>query len=281
MERKSLEEVEECLVPSRLLCCAQYRSLEIAKQASKETHVHNLTSLENPLENPKCWHCTHNFDWNAWMIPLSKCVLTNNFKSYGCFCSPSCAITWVTLRNNYNSSQIVSWIKSMAFERGIYEFSKAPNTHWLKEYGGTLTIEEFRNVGKSCKSYTEKNEPFISFPLILEKEQKITEAKEVTKSIKSKNKKATSQAMNSEELTTKGLYHEFLENNDEIQEADTTRPAKKVRKERAKKEKKTAQSGTLQGLIRKRKHHSDREPLPPKPPPDDAPEKNDDMDLGD
>ena len=32
MERKSLEEVEECLVPSRLLCCAQYRSLAIYPQ---------------------------------------------------------------------------------------------------------------------------------------------------------------------------------------------------------------------------------------------------------
>jgi len=184
------------------------------------------------------------------------------------------------VRNNYNSSQIVSWIRSLAFERGIFEFSKAPNAHWLIDFGGTLTIEEFRNIGKSCKSYTEKNEPFISFPLILEKEQKITEAKEVTKSIKSKNKKATSQAMNSEELTTKGLYHEFLENT-VVQEPSATdaRPIKKVRKERTKKDKKTpAQAGTLQGLIRKRKHPGS---VPEKIPDKKDDKKDDNMDTDD
>ena len=52
----------------------------------------------------------------------------------------------------------------MAFERGIYEFSKAPNTHWLKEYGGTLTIEEFRNVGKVANLIPKKTNHLYHSP---------------------------------------------------------------------------------------------------------------------
>jgi len=99
----------------------------------------------------------------------------------------------------------------------------------------------------------------VSIPIVLERECSIniTEAKEVTRQLKAQNKKATSQAMNSENITSRGLYHEFIEKNNKLEEP----PRKKMKSSTTKKKKKDVSSresgeentkGTLKGLFKKR-----------------------------
>jgi hypothetical protein len=225
---------------SRMLCCAQYRTGDLVRRLSSRTLVYpnaNSSSETTPrsVVKSKCWHCTHAFEWASWPLPYRRRADSEEFESLGSFCSPSCCLAWVLLRKEYNVSHVIAWIRSSASKRGIADFAPAPPAHWLVEYGGCLTISEFRNHGASSMGFTEKGPPFVSHPLVLECVNIYEEADEAAKRVKVKNKRATVLAMDAtgkfngvslpidqgveagdttnnaqRETHVHGLYHDFL-----------------------------------------------------------------------
>tara|TARA_B100000902_G_scaffold139337_2_gene137407 strand:- start:2566 stop:3432 length:867 start_codon:yes stop_codon:yes gene_type:complete len=265
MNRKSSTCKSDCLehcnvddnvtdISKKMLCCALYRPADVVRKLSKDTLIY-----DNDFEGASCWHCAHKFSSTAWQFPIGFDSSASQYEAIGNFCSPSCAAAWGDVHYHHNMAQHMSWLRALAMEQGIQDFSCSPPTHWLKEFGGNLTIEEFRDLGSSNKIIVEKTLPFVSIPIVLERECtiNITEAKEVTRQLKAQNKKATSQAMNSENITSRGLYHEFIEKNNKLEEP----PRKKMKSSTAKKKKKDVSSreseeentkGTLKGLFKKR-----------------------------
>lgn len=119
-----------------------------------------MTTFDNnkwPLFSDfKCWHCTYNF--NTPPIGIPDKYINDIYYLYGNFCSYNCALAYL-----YNNNEIVNGklINDILFNRVqllymlFYEsndninnniiIKKAPPKLCLKDYGGDLTIEEYRN----------------------------------------------------------------------------------------------------------------------------------------
>jgi len=93
----------------------------------------------------KCWWCCHNFDNTPCGIPIK--YTQNTFYVYGCFCSFNCSLSY-----NFNSNVDKKWERA-GLVRLLYNkthnitnanLNYAPNRECLKDFGGYMTIDEFR-----------------------------------------------------------------------------------------------------------------------------------------
>ena len=107
--------------------------------------------------NIRCYYCHHFFDNKPFYVPLRYSEVLNRYKLFGNFCSPNCAKSYC-LSNKLLESKTHLLCK---FYRELFgpsfKFSPAPCFLKLKEYGGNLSIEEFRKVSYTNKDYTLNN----------------------------------------------------------------------------------------------------------------------------
>ena len=94
-------------------------------------------------ENTKCWWCKNSFDCPSVGIP--ELYFENKFYCSGNFCSYNCGLAY-----NVNSGDNV-WKKTSLLNLLYYKtynvntkIKSAPDWKVLKEFGGNLTIDEFR-----------------------------------------------------------------------------------------------------------------------------------------
>jgi hypothetical protein len=116
----------------------------------------------------KCWHCTHNFNNPPCFIPDK--YINGNFYVFGCFCSFNCASTYNLEILNDARVKIRQSLILILFHK-IFGNNKtlvyAPKKELLKDYGGNLTINEFRKTFMvSDKEYKLNIPPMI--PLVYE-----------------------------------------------------------------------------------------------------------------
>lgn len=90
-----------------------------------------------------CWWCCHNFDGSPKCIPTSYEILKDKFTVTGNFCSWNCAKAYAIYEK---PSQITNLTRLIQFVHGSGDFSIpiAPPRYLLKSFGGTMTIDEFR-----------------------------------------------------------------------------------------------------------------------------------------
>lgn len=117
-------------------------------------HLNNKIS-KNHLSNIKCFWCCYSFDTNAIYIPLS--YKDNHFDVYGNFCSFSCALSYnrkhTDIENmNYRHS-LIHLLKSKTLaKRKVEEITFAPDPSLLIDFGGNLTISDFRKLTDQKKN---------------------------------------------------------------------------------------------------------------------------------
>ena len=92
--------------------------------------------------NMHCWWDTHSFDTVPIPAPLDYSKNLKKFKIYGCFCSFNCALSHCLETNSQNTS-LTSFFYTKWVGKKI-KIKKAPPRQCLDIYGGTMTIEEFR-----------------------------------------------------------------------------------------------------------------------------------------
>jgi hypothetical protein len=156
----------------RLICCAQYRAVDVVNAAFEHMRI-----MKDVPADAKCWHCTYAFPGDPWHIPKTLTAiagaptssLSTSYSGFGHFCSPSCAASWVNGKTPYYIPEVMMFLNHEAAERGVAEFAMAPPQHWLVDYGGAYTIDEFRELGSSATQMFEKTVPFVSIPLVLER----------------------------------------------------------------------------------------------------------------
>lgn len=109
----------------------------------------------------KCWWCCYNFDNTPCGIPIKYEI--NTFYVYGCFCSFNCALSY-----NFNSNIDKKWERAGLIKL-LYnkthnithsELDYAPNRECLKDFGGYMTIDEFRK--KNDTAFTINYPPMLS-----------------------------------------------------------------------------------------------------------------------
>jgi hypothetical protein len=106
-----------------------------------------------------CWWCCHPWDDVVLHMPYKIEPKTQNYLTMGQFCSWNCMAAFNKDKNDdHKTSKINSLVGSLHKKMtGKLKFPKpSPSRYCLKSFGGTLTIEEFRNLEG-------KNLPIISF----------------------------------------------------------------------------------------------------------------------
>jgi hypothetical protein len=138
--------------------------------------THNL----NFNKNTKCWWCRNTFDSPATQLPED--YYNGVFYCTGHFCSFSCKKSYNRDLNDLLVSKRESLI-NLLYYLTYSEWKDIPYApHWmtLEEYGGTLSIEKFReNCVMNIKDFLILHPPLISRQMQIEESYKINKLKEV------------------------------------------------------------------------------------------------------
>lgn len=131
-------------------------------------------------ENTKCWWCRNIF--NSPAIQLPEDYYNDTFYCIGNFCSFNCVKSY-----NLDLNDSLTWERESLinlFYSLTYKDNKniTPAPHWiaLEEYGGTLSIEQFRkNSIINTTEYLVLHPPLISRQMQIEESYKLAKLKEV------------------------------------------------------------------------------------------------------
>lgn len=136
-------------------------------------------------DDVKCWWCKNYFDSPSVSLPEN--YFNNKFMCVGTFCSYNCALAYNNDLNDDNVWKRTSLLN--LFYNKTYNEKKdiIPSPHWktLKEFGGILSLEDFRNELVISKSdFTYLHPPLVSYQSEIERTKRNSYYRS------SKNKKA-------------------------------------------------------------------------------------------
>lgn len=150
--------------------------LTINDQREKDRKNGYITVLYQMVENDhwlekvniRCWWCCHHFDDTPLGIPIKYKEDTKKFLVKGCFCSIACLLAYHKsghrkLSNCSNSYSLIKFMYTKLYGKSIFDkLSPAPPRDSLIDFGGTLTIDEFRNATDNGKMYK-----LVEYPMIV------------------------------------------------------------------------------------------------------------------
>jgi len=118
-----------------------------------------LLSSDN-YSNLNCWWCRNLIPSDTQIIGCPLKYSNEIFTCEGCFCSFNCVKAYIEDINHFNikyreSIGLLTLLYSKTFSQDILYTTIYPAPHWslLKEYGGSLSIEQFRNEFQRIKYY--------------------------------------------------------------------------------------------------------------------------------
>ena len=116
--------------------------------------LHCYRGKEKELPNKTniwCWWCCHPFDTIPRFIPTKYDNIRKRYKITGNFCGWSCAKAFMYYDTNYTIKNNMSMFTNMIKEihGSFYDVKCAPPKAVLKNFGGTIDIEEFRAMDKN------------------------------------------------------------------------------------------------------------------------------------
>lgn len=124
---------------------------------SKKVTLYNSNKIKEIKQDLKCYNCHHCFEWKPFYLPIDYCEKLSRYKLFGNFCSPNCVKSYSL---NDKVFQHKSYIIGQFYRKLLgydYKITAAPSILNLKDYGGTLTIEEFRKSFYNNSRYTLTN----------------------------------------------------------------------------------------------------------------------------
>jgi len=128
------------------------------KKAMTESRVVNIKRREPPPTTPPeqdltglvCWWCVHALPQHPCIhLPIKYDDKLNRFTTIGNFCSWQCAKAYALDTISAKSGEVQSFLAMMrlrAFGKYV-PLWPAPKRQFLKCFGGTMSIEEFRSFG--------------------------------------------------------------------------------------------------------------------------------------
>ena len=133
--------------------CAQKKAVTEARKAKPKAPGPEPPQTEPPVENLEglvCWWCVHGLPQRPCIhLPVKYDDKLNRFTTIGNFCSWQCAKAYALDMNSAKSGEIQSFLAMMrlrAFGKFVPLWA-APKRQFLKCFGGTMSIEEFRTYG--------------------------------------------------------------------------------------------------------------------------------------
>jgi len=138
--------------------------LNVSSDDEEEPIVHKESNKKKSLFiynkevcKAKCFNCHNFFDNSPFYLPFDYCSTLDRYKIYGNFCSPNCVKTFsINSRHFQNKQHLVGQFYRKLFGAN-FRIKPAPSCLTLKDYGGNLTIEEYRTSFYNNKRYTLSN----------------------------------------------------------------------------------------------------------------------------
>ena len=90
-----------------------------------------------------CWWCCHPYETETVQYPYK--LFKGNILTTGQFCSWNCVKAYAINKNNLNSMDLITLLKKKTNGK-VTPTEPAPCRESLIQFGGTLTIEEFRQA---------------------------------------------------------------------------------------------------------------------------------------
>jgi hypothetical protein len=139
-----------------------------------------ITHNMNFNKNTKCWWCKNSF--NSPPVQLPEDYYNETFFCIGHFCSFNCMKSY-----NLDINDTQSWKRESLINLFYYmtyseykEINPAPHWITLEEYGGNLSITQFReNSLFNTKEYIILHPPLVSRQMQIEESYKLNKLKEV------------------------------------------------------------------------------------------------------
>jgi hypothetical protein len=134
-----------------------------------------VNKLNKNIENKSCcFWCIHQIEYMSYGMPMSHDFNTNTYSCHGSFCSLECANAYNFSINSGSDKvwEINSLIQMMAKLYNLkIPIRPAPSRYLLNIFnGGTMTIEEYRELHKTCDtSYILNLPPMVSIISCYEK----------------------------------------------------------------------------------------------------------------
>lgn len=139
------------------------KSLEKELKLLKSKEDSKESSDKSEYNNIKCWYCRNYFKGPPVRLPENyfkgKFICTGNFCSYNCAMSHNIDLNdeKTSLRNS-----LINLLYQKTYNKNEL-IKPAPSWKVLKEYGGILTIEQFRdNLQQNTDEYVYLHPPLIS-----------------------------------------------------------------------------------------------------------------------
>ncbi|CCV02085.1 hypothetical protein IIV25_067R [Invertebrate iridovirus 25] len=132
-----------------IFCPLTYRPKQVAKIGQNEVKIRGANQVVNNFmikENiPRCKDISHHKN----LIEITDAY----YEVDGVFCSPECCLAFINdEKSKVGGSKYSDSQRLLHFMLGLTTcISPANHFRLLKEYGGNLTIEQFRNNNKSIK----------------------------------------------------------------------------------------------------------------------------------
>lgn len=137
------------------MICNKKKEVTEAREALRNSKIKSKPELpteppEQNLEGLICWWCVHSLPQKPCIhLPIRYEDRLDRFTTIGNFCSWQCAKAYALDMNTAKAGEIQSFLAIMrrkAFGRHV-PLWPAPKRQFLKCFGGTMTIEEFRSYG--------------------------------------------------------------------------------------------------------------------------------------
>lgn len=92
-----------------------------------------------------CWWCCHNFDEYPIPCPVSYDTVNDNYKVNGVFCSWSCAAAY-SIEKYSDTTLLQQMNNELDLCNTVNIINAAPSRYILKNFGGHMSIKDFRNL---------------------------------------------------------------------------------------------------------------------------------------
>jgi len=109
-----------------------------------------------------CWHCSYSIP--TVPVRLSHCTKDGMGRLVGFFCSFNCAKSWCLRRNSSHqktSSSTLLWLCAKKYYGGNPKIQAAPSPEVLEQFGGSLSINQYRASFLLINNYEKLRESLI------------------------------------------------------------------------------------------------------------------------
>lgn len=161
------------------------------------------TTIEEwpPSCDELCWHCCHGFTTVPASIPMHQ--TGGQWSMKGVFCSWECAKRYVVDLRLYNHAAVLFQLKAVAADFGVTErIEAAPPRTMLRAFGGTLSIDDFRQQNKV---FCTIEAPFYNHSMAFKVDEKVDTSIRGLRRPSSRKQPSKS--------STTSLYAQFLQSN--------------------------------------------------------------------